>query len=53
MDFYRTKSTNVNIVRIFNTYGPYMRKDDGRVVSNFINAALKNEVIEIYGDETN
>jgi len=50
MDFHRTKNTNVNIIRIFNTYGPYMRKDDGRVVSNFINAALKNEFIEIYGD---
>lgn len=37
------------IVRIFNTYGPYMRKNDGRVISNFINQALKNEPITVYG----
>jgi len=38
------------VVRIFNTYGPRMRPDDGRVVSNFINQALKGEDITIYGD---
>lgn len=41
---------NVRIVRIFNTYGTNMQKDDGRVVSNFINWALKNEEIKIDGD---
>ena len=41
---------DVRIVRIFNTYGPFMDPRDGRVVSNFINQALKNEPITIYGD---
>jgi nucleoside-diphosphate-sugar epimerase len=41
---------NARIIRIFNTYGPRMKKDDGRVVSNFINAALVNEKINIDGD---
>lgn len=50
MDYYRQYGTNVKIVRIFNTYGPNMRPDDGRVVSNFILQALKNEDITIYGD---
>ena len=36
--------------RIFNTYGPYMQKDDGRVISNFINQAIRNEDITVYGD---
>jgi len=38
------------IGRIFNTYGPYMQKDDGRVISNFINQAIRNEDITVYGD---
>jgi UDP-glucuronate decarboxylase len=50
MDYQRQYNVDVNIVRIFNTYGPNMAKDDGRVVSNFINQALENENITIYGD---
>lgn len=44
--------TNIDarLVRIFNTYGPKMRKDDGRVVSNFINQAINNKPITVYGD---
>lgn len=38
------------VIRIFNTYGPNMREDDGRVISNFINKALNNEDLEVYGD---
>jgi len=49
MDYYRRYGMQVRIVRIFNTYGPSMDKDDGRVVSNFIMQALKNEPITIYG----
>lgn len=41
---------NVRIIRIFNTYGPRMRKDDGRAVSNFINQAIKGETIVVHGD---
>jgi UDP-glucuronate decarboxylase len=40
----------VRIVRIFNTYGPRMALDDGRVVSNFVSQALTNQPITIYGD---
>lgn len=43
-------NVRIKVVRIFNTYGPNMREDDGRVISNFITNALKNEDIEIYGD---
>lgn len=43
-------SSDVRIARIFNTYGPKMQKDDGRVVSNFINQALRGESLTIYGD---
>lgn len=50
MDYHRQYGTDIRIVRIFNTYGPRMRPDDGRVVSNFIVQALKNEDITIYGD---
>jgi len=50
MSYYRQENIRVKIVRIFNTYGPRMRSDDGRVVSNFILQALKNEDITIYGD---
>lgn len=49
-DYYRLYQTPIRIVRIFNTYGPYMDPRDGRVVSNFIVQALKNENITIYGD---
>ena len=41
---------DAKVVRIFNTYGPHMNKDDGRVVSNFINQALEGKMITIYGD---
>ena len=50
MDFQRQDRVDVTIFRIFNTYGPWMAPDDGRVVSNFITQALKNEPIAIYGD---
>jgi nucleoside-diphosphate-sugar epimerase len=49
MSYMRSKKTNVRIARIFNTYGPRMDVNDGRVVSNFIVQALKNEPITIYG----
>lgn len=51
MDYHR-KGADTRIARIFNTYGPNMSPDDGRVVSNFIVAALKNKPITIYGDGT-
>ena len=50
MDFNREYGVETRIARIFNTYGPKMSPDDGRVVSNFINQALKNRDITIYGD---
>lgn len=50
MAFHRKFGVDVRIVRIFNTYGPWMQKDDGRVVSNFINQALENKPLTIYGD---
>ena len=50
MDYYRKHNLNIKIVRIFNTYGPNMTKNDGRVVSNFILQALENKNITIYGD---
>ena len=49
-DYYRENKVDVRVVRIFNTYGPKMLPDDGRVVSNFIVQALKGEDITIYGD---
>lgn len=49
MTYVRTKKTDVRIARIFNTYGPRMDVNDGRVVSNFIVEALKNEPLTIYG----
>ena len=49
-DYLRTYNTDIKVVRIFNTYGPKMRADDGRVISNFICQALKNESITVYGD---
>ncbi len=48
-DFARVHGTKIKVVRIFNTYGPRMRPDDGRVVSNFIVQALKGDDITIYG----
>lgn len=49
-DWSRQCGTQVRIARIFNTYGPKMQKDDGRVVTNFINQALEGNDITIYGD---
>lgn len=48
-DYWRYEGVKIKVVRIFNTYGPYMAFDDGRVVSNFICQALQNENITIYG----
>jgi UDP-glucuronate decarboxylase len=50
MDYYRQNSVDTRIIRIFNTYGPRMAENDGRVVSNFILQALKGEDITVYGD---
>ncbi len=52
MDYYRQNNVDIRIVRIFNTYGPRMLKNDGRVVSNFIVQALTNEDITVFGDGT-
>jgi len=52
MDYHRQNKTDIRIVRIFNTYGPRMAVDDGRVVSNFIVQALKNKPLTLYGDGT-
>jgi UDP-glucuronate decarboxylase len=49
-DYYNQNKVNIRVVRIFNTYGPRMSTDDGRVVSNFIMQALRNEEITLYGD---
>lgn len=49
-DYHRTLGIPIKVVRIFNTYGPRMAADDGRVVSNFIIQALKGEDLTIYGD---
>ncbi len=49
-DFHRQHGTKIKVVRIFNTYGPHMNPEDGRVVSNFIMQALRGEDITIYGD---
>ena len=50
MDYHRQNHVDIRIVRIFNTYGPNMALNDGRVVSNFIIQALQNQNITIYGD---
>jgi len=52
MDYYRQNRVDIRIARIFNTYGPRMAVDDGRVVSNFIVQALKGEDLTVYGDGT-
>jgi UDP-glucuronate decarboxylase len=49
-DYYRQHALRIKVIRIFNTYGPRMHPNDGRVVSNFIMQALKGEAITIYGD---
>ena len=50
MDYHRQNSVDMGIIRIFNTYGPRMAENDGRVVSNFIVQALKGEDITVFGD---
>jgi UDP-glucuronate decarboxylase len=49
-DYYRQHKLEIKVARIFNTYGPYMHPNDGRVVSNFVMQALRGEQITIYGD---
>jgi UDP-glucuronate decarboxylase len=49
-DYYRQHKLNIRVVRIFNTYGPRMHPNDGRVVSNFILQALRNQDLTVYGD---
>jgi UDP-glucuronate decarboxylase len=51
-DYHRQYGVNIRMARIFNTYGPRMRPDDGRVVSNFIVQALRNEPITVFGNGT-
>jgi UDP-glucuronate decarboxylase len=51
-DYHRQHRTQIKVARIFNTYGPRMHPNDGRVVSNFIVQALRNEDITLYGDGT-
>ena len=50
MAYHRHHGVDVRIVRIFNTYGPYMRVDDGRSVSNFLVQSLRGEPITVFGD---
>jgi UDP-glucuronate decarboxylase len=50
MDYHRQNNVDIRILRIFNTYGPRMAENDGRVVSNFIIQALRGENITVYGD---
>lgn len=49
-DYFRQYNVDIKVLRLFNTYGPNMAADDGRVVSNFITQALKGECLTIYGD---
>jgi len=49
-DYYRQNKVNIRVVRIFNTYGPRMHPNDGRVISNFVMQALRNEPITVFGD---
>jgi len=51
-DYHRQHGIKIKVVRIFNTYGPKMHPNDGRVVSNFIVQALKNQPITVYGNGT-
>jgi dTDP-glucose 4,6-dehydratase len=50
MSYHRQNQVETRIVRIFNTYGPRMRLDDGRVLPNFVRSALRNEPVTLYGD---
>lgn len=49
MSYFRRFRKDIRVARIFNTYGPFMRKDDGRVVSNFVNQAINNQLLTVYG----
>lgn len=49
-DYHRQHNVDIKVVRIFNTYGPRMRQDDGRVISNFVVQALREEPITVYGN---
>ena len=49
-DYYKQHGLKIKVARIFNTYGPRMHPNDGRVISNFINQAMRNEPITVYGD---
>ena len=49
-DYHRENKVDIRVIRIFNTYGPKMRSDDGRVVSNFIVQAIRGEDLTLYGD---
>ena len=51
-DYYRQHETNIRVARIFNTYGPNMHPNDGRVVSNFIVQALQGQDLTVYGEGT-
>lgn len=50
MDYHRQYQVDIRIIRIFNTYGPNMHPQDGRVISNFIMQALQDQDITIFGD---
>jgi len=50
MSYFRRFNKDIRIARVFNTYGPFMKKNDGRVVSNFINQTINNQSLTIYGD---
>jgi UDP-glucuronate decarboxylase len=50
MDYHRQNQVDIRIVRIFNTYGPRMAINDGRVISNFTIQALRGQPLTIYGD---
>lgn len=52
VEFFRSYGMNARVVRIFNTYGPHSRPDDGRIVPNFVIQALQREPITVYGDGT-
>ena len=50
MAYFRKYKKDIRIARIFNTYGPHMKNDDGRVVSNFVNQAIDSQPLTVYGD---
>ena len=52
VEYHRTHLLEIRIARIFNTYGPYLNSSDGRVISNFVSQALKNQPLTVYGDGT-